>query len=111
VYDVFLLLVAILIIDVQQVLADYLGRGGFAMIDTKHQIKFDPASCVGCMLCYKACFIDVIRWNEESKRPEFKYVEDCERCFCCQAICKKGCIEVVPDYSSESLHQTFDRYN
>jgi hypothetical protein len=26
-------------------------------------------------------------------------------------VCKKGCIEVVPDFSSERLHQTFARYS
>jgi len=80
------------------------------MIDTKHKIKFDPANCIGCKLCYKACFVDVIRWDEGQKRPVFKYPEDCERCFYCESVCKKDCIEVVPDYTSESLHQTFDRY-
>ena len=80
------------------------------MIDTRHQIRFDPAKCIGCMLCYRACFVDVIRWDEQNKRPEFKYVEDCEHCFYCESVCKKGCIEVVPDYSSENLLQTFDRY-
>jgi len=81
------------------------------MIDTKHEIKFNPKTCNGCKLCYKACFVDVIRWDEGRKRPDFKYVEDCERCFYCASVCKAGSIEVVPDYSSESLLQTFDRYN
>jgi Fe-S-cluster-containing hydrogenase component 2 len=34
------------------------------MIDTNHKILFDSSKCVGCMLCYKACFVDVIRWDE-----------------------------------------------
>ena len=80
------------------------------MIDTKHQIRFDADCCVGCKLCYKACFVDVIRWDTEKKQPIFKYVEDCEHCFYCASVCKKNCIEVVPDYASEKLLQTFDRY-
>ena len=51
------------------------------MINTNHKIEFSPEKCVGCKLCYKACFVDVIRWDEENKRPVFKYVEDCEHCF------------------------------
>ncbi|NLL38036.1 MAG: 4Fe-4S dicluster domain-containing protein [Clostridiales bacterium] len=80
------------------------------MIDTKHEIIFRPEQCVGCGLCYKACFVDVIRWDAENRRPIFKYVEDCEHCFYCESVCKKGCIEVRPDYASERLLQSFDNY-
>ena len=53
------------------------------MIRTKHVIEFSPEKCVGCGLCYKACFVDVIRWDAQAKRPLFKYVKDCEHCFYC----------------------------
>ncbi|MBR4057428.1 MAG: 4Fe-4S dicluster domain-containing protein, partial [Oscillospiraceae bacterium] len=56
------------------------------MIFTNHRIEFDPEKCVGCQLCYKACFVDVIRWDAEAKKPVFKYVEDCEHCFYCQSV-------------------------
>lgn len=80
------------------------------MIDTKHEIVFHPEKCVGCGLCYKACFVDVIRWDKENKKPVFKYVEDCEHCFYCESVCNKDAIEVRPNYASEKLLQTFDRY-
>ena len=35
------------------------------MINTKHRIEFYPEKCVGCQQCYKACFVDVIRWDAE----------------------------------------------
>ena len=50
------------------------------MIYTNHKIEFDESKCVGCQICYKACFVDVIRWDAEKRRPIFKYVEDCEHC-------------------------------
>lgn len=80
------------------------------MIDTKHNIQYNPENCIGCKLCYKACFVDVIRWDAEKKQPVFKYVEDCEHCFFCASVCKKNCIEILPNYDSEKLLQTFDRY-
>ena len=80
------------------------------MINTKHKIEFDAEKCVGCQQCYKSCFVDVIRWDKEAKKPVFKYVEDCEHCFYCQSVCKKDAIKVVPDYSSEHLMQSFEAY-
>ena len=56
------------------------------MINTNHRIEFDPDKCVGCQICYKSCFVDVIRWDPEAKKPVFKYVEDCEHCFLCMEI-------------------------
>ena len=80
------------------------------MINTNHKIEFSPEKCVGCKLCYKACFVDVIRWDEENRRPIFKYVEDCEHCFYCQTVCKKDAIRVIPDYASEHFQQSFEQY-
>lgn len=82
----------------------------FPTIFTNHKIEFDPAKCVGCGLCYKACFVDVIRWDAENRKPVFKYVEDCEHCFYCQSVCKKEAIKVVPNYGSERLLQSFEQY-
>jgi len=80
------------------------------MIGTNHKIEYDESKCVGCGLCYKVCFVDVIRWDEEKKRPVFRYVEDCEHCFCCQSICAKQAIRVLPDHESEHLLQHFPEY-
>ena len=46
------------------------------MIGTKHQIVFDPEKCVGCGLCYKSCFVDVIRWDTEKKKPINNHAEN-----------------------------------
>ena len=81
------------------------------MIRTNHVIEFYPDKCVGCGLCYKACFVDVIRWDSEARRPVFKYVRDCEHCFYCEAVCAKDAIKVIPDYKSERLFQSFEKYS
>ena len=79
-------------------------------MNMNNTIKFDKEKCIGCKMCYKSCFIDVIRWDEESKNPIFKYIEDCVHCNYCEIVCAKGCIEVVPDFEGERLFQSFDKY-
>ena len=81
------------------------------MIRTKHKIEFDESKCTGCQICYKACFVDVIRWDAEAKRPVFQYVEDCEHCNYCEIKCPASAIKVIPDFSSQSMRQTFNVYS
>ena len=38
------------------------------MIYTNHKIEFDESKCVGCQICYKACFVDVIRMQKKDVR-------------------------------------------
>ncbi|MCF0230539.1 MAG: 4Fe-4S binding protein [Parasporobacterium sp.] len=64
------------------------------------QIKFDYEKCIGCKICYKACFIDVIRWNEKENKPFAAYNEDCVSCMYCFANCPKECITIETDWDS-----------
>lgn len=88
----------------------HFGKGVVGTIYTNHEIQFSPEKCVGCKLCYKACFVDVIRWDEENRKPVFQYAGDCEHCFYCQAVCARDAIRILPDYGSEHMRQSFGRY-
>lgn len=65
-----------------------------------NRIVVDTAACTGCKTCYKACFIDVIRWDEEQNRPYAAYPQDCVSCMYCQAHCPFNAIQVEIDFDS-----------
>ena len=60
------------------------------------KIEFDYDACSGCKTCFNACFIDVIRWDEENERPVAPYVKDCVACYACEIACPEQCINVIP---------------
>lgn len=64
-------------------------------------VTIDLEACNGCKICYRACFADVIRWDEAVKRPVIAYAEDCVRCNMCEINCPKECIQVIPDWDME----------
>jgi NAD-dependent dihydropyrimidine dehydrogenase PreA subunit len=61
-------------------------------------VKIDFASCDGCQICYKACFVDVFRWDESAKRPVVSYPEDCVQCNLCELNCPTSAITVIVDW-------------
>ncbi len=62
-------------------------------------IKVNLATCTGCASCYKACWNDVIRWDDAHKRPIIAYPEDCVECNYCEISCPSESIHVIVDYS------------
>ena len=44
-----------------------------------------------------ACFLDVIRWDEENNQLVIAYPEDCVCCLACELACPENCIDVVPN--------------
>lgn len=61
-------------------------------------IDVDLEACNGCQICYKACFVDVIRWDESAQRPVVAYPEDCVQCNLCELNCPVDAINVVVDW-------------
>jgi NAD-dependent dihydropyrimidine dehydrogenase PreA subunit len=62
-------------------------------------IKFDDEKCIGCKKCYKSCWLDVIRWNNEKRRPVAAYPEDCVECNFCEVVCDQNAVNVIIDYT------------
>jgi NAD-dependent dihydropyrimidine dehydrogenase PreA subunit len=65
-----------------------------------NEIRIDFDVCNGCKTCYKACFVDVFRWNDEQKKPVVAYAEDCVGCNMCEINCPEDCLEVVIDWDA-----------
>lgn len=61
----------------------------------------DETKCTGCRTCYKACWLDVIRWDEEKSRPTFPYAQECVECNFCEISCPVGCLTVKIDYEKQ----------
>lgn len=62
----------------------------------KHKILIDENTCNGCMTCVKACYVDVIVWDENNKKPVAKYPEECATCSWCEISCPVDAIQVIP---------------
>jgi NAD-dependent dihydropyrimidine dehydrogenase PreA subunit len=74
------------------------GIDGVMPQEAKIDINYD--CCNGCRTCMKACFIDVIRWDLEKKRPITPYSSDCVACFGCELACPHQCINVTPSLTT-----------
>ncbi len=64
-------------------------------------LKIDEEKCSSCKSCYKACWIDVIRWDDENDRPLIAYPEDCVECGFCEVSCSDDAITVNPSFTSQ----------
>lgn len=62
-------------------------------------INVDYDKCIGCKICYKACWLDVIRWDDEKKKPVVAYPKDCVECNYCEISCPQEAIRVEIDYT------------
>lgn len=56
--------------------------------------------CNGCKVCFKACFIDIIKWDEKAKKPVIAYPDECVHCMYCELNCSQRAIKVSPDYQA-----------
>jgi NAD-dependent dihydropyrimidine dehydrogenase PreA subunit len=59
-------------------------------------ITIDRENCTACQTCMGACFLDVLRWDEQADRPVVAYPEDCVWCYACELACPAQCIDVKP---------------
>lgn len=53
--------------------------------------------CNGCEICIEICPMDVLRMDENTKKPFIKYLRDCQTCFLCTRRCPTGAIYVTTD--------------
>lgn len=63
-------------------------------------ITINNELCIGCQICFKSCFIDVIKWDNTTGKPIVKYPQECVQCGYCEINCPKRAVKVEPDYKS-----------
>ena len=70
--------------------------GTFFSNYTAHVIKIDLELCTGCRKCVDTCHMDVIRFEQKSRKPFAKYPEECATCNWCEILCPVKAIQVIP---------------
>ena len=73
------------------------------------EIRVDLDACTGCRMCFKVCYVDVWRFDEENDQPIVAYPEDCTACNMCELECPAECIEVVVDYENRPWPPVIER--
>ena len=58
--------------------------------------RIDMDKCVGCGTCVDSCIMDVLRFDEEKKRPVIAYPKECYCCYNCAMDCPVDAIFVDP---------------
>ena len=59
--------------------------------------------CTGCGACVRACTVDVIRMDQETKKAVVKYPEECMVCGYCELDCPEGAVVLTPDKKAPLL--------
>lgn len=59
--------------------------------------KINMDVCTGCGMCENYCPMDVIRFNNITRKPEIAFAKDCMLCLLCKAQCPVDAIEVTSE--------------
>ena len=62
-----------------------------------NKIIINNELCSGCKICFKSCFVDVIKWDAGAGRPVEAYPEDCVQCMLCEVNCPREALRVAED--------------
>jgi NAD-dependent dihydropyrimidine dehydrogenase PreA subunit len=65
-----------------------------------NKIIVNKEICTGCKLCFKSCFVDVIQWDDQTRKPIEAYPEDCVQCMLCEVNCPVQALRVAEDLPS-----------
>jgi len=68
------------------------------------RLEINLDECTGCRTCTEACFVDVIRWDDEEEKPVVAYERDCVWCFTCEINCPSQCINIIPQMPGQSVN-------
>jgi NAD-dependent dihydropyrimidine dehydrogenase PreA subunit len=66
-------------------------------------VVIDPSKCDGCGVCLQSCPVDMLRFDEATKKAYVAYPGDCHVCCLCEDDCPQKAIAV--DYAMANPRQ------
>jgi len=74
-------------------------------------VTIDLDTCDGCNICTTSCPVDVLRFNEQTRKAYVAYPEHCHVCYLCEEDCPTQAIKVATEVSNSRRRSIYDVLN
>jgi NAD-dependent dihydropyrimidine dehydrogenase PreA subunit len=71
-------------------------------------VTIDLDLCDGCDLCTRACPVDVLRLDQQTKKAYVAYPDHCHVCYLCEDDCPTHAIKVTVEFNNPHRRSIYD---